>query len=230
VTPYVVGTFYEVPCVRARWGDVETDWPVLSGLHEDAELVGFRDWHYHVDPRFVSQSLFVRAWGQVAWHPKKRGAQYRGIRIDHARGDEAVNVVCRRYPLMLYPLEPGMFAREAKKFTRDDHPKVAPRLRRCHRQPMHDIAIANVAGWTERMEAAYKDRPLVKGICPHRGADLSRMVVDRLGCVECPCHGLVFNAATGALVPRAQWLEQLGVSVLPPAPPLSHIRVVPVQP
>ena len=51
--------------------------------------------------------------------------------------------------------------------------------------------------WYEKLAASVQDKPLgPRRICPHKGADLSRMPV-RDGCVTCPLHGLRFDAETG---------------------------------
>jgi hypothetical protein len=46
----VVGKFYMVPCV---W--YYGEWmPVIGPRHDDKEVIGFTDKHYHKDVRFVS--------------------------------------------------------------------------------------------------------------------------------------------------------------------------------
>lgn len=55
---YSVGQFYRVPCVRGKYYSVVDDWPVIGPQHEDAEFVGFRWQHYHIDWRFVPQHRF----------------------------------------------------------------------------------------------------------------------------------------------------------------------------
>lgn len=50
----VIGEKYLVPCVMYR-----NDWtPVLGRCHDDKEIIGFSDRHWHYDYRFVSQEEF----------------------------------------------------------------------------------------------------------------------------------------------------------------------------
>lgn len=51
--------------------------------------------------------------------------------------------------------------------------------------------------WADELTKAMRDKPLgPRRICPHRGADLSHVPV-RDGCIQCPLHGLTFDAETG---------------------------------
>ncbi len=76
-----VGTFHRVPCVTQMFGvtirrhyyPAGTVWPVISGAHEDREIIGFAAVHYHIDWRFVGKRNFQRSiirdvgkvWGAV---------------------------------------------------------------------------------------------------------------------------------------------------------------------
>jgi hypothetical protein len=48
---YIVGRRYRVPCVS--WQGYLT--PILGPMHEDAEHIGFKHQHWHIDFRFVSK-------------------------------------------------------------------------------------------------------------------------------------------------------------------------------
>lgn len=90
---------------------------------------------------------------------------------------------------------------EAKVFTfpicTRDAEFIGLRRRRC-RRPMPPYP-RGVPHWTSRLESAYADATLnARRICPHQGADLSRVPV-RHGCITCPLHGLTFEADTGRL-------------------------------
>jgi hypothetical protein len=56
--PYKVGRYYRVPTVTAYLFDWLRPWPVLEPMHNDAEIIGFRYDHYHLDWRFVSERAF----------------------------------------------------------------------------------------------------------------------------------------------------------------------------
>lgn len=53
--PPVIGRYYLVPVIRAKWHYVEADWPVMGPLHADADFFDFRPEHYHVDARFFTK-------------------------------------------------------------------------------------------------------------------------------------------------------------------------------
>lgn len=55
VEPYVIGKMYRVPMAfMSRNGEPKRWWPVLGPFHQDAEDIGFPEWHFHVDYRFAS--------------------------------------------------------------------------------------------------------------------------------------------------------------------------------
>jgi hypothetical protein len=72
--PYQIGRYYQVPTVLGTLANCRWDWPVIGPLHEDAEIIGFPDLHYHIDWRFVSARLYVR---MVDWYGfSKYGASH----------------------------------------------------------------------------------------------------------------------------------------------------------
>lgn len=63
----VVGCYYMVPTIRRSDKLEETPQhprvvPVLGTLHEDVEVIGFKDRHWHPDRRFISQEWLDYAW------------------------------------------------------------------------------------------------------------------------------------------------------------------------
>ena len=57
--PPVVGQHYLVPCVKIHVFYGVYHEAVLHGSwHEDAELIGFADHHWHIDLRFVSRNYY----------------------------------------------------------------------------------------------------------------------------------------------------------------------------
>ena len=82
----------------------------------------------------------------------------------------------------------------------DDLTMIGLRRRKCLRRwPVYP---AGTPKWINALSAAYSHARMgANRICPHRGADLSTMVVTD-GCVTCPLHGLKWNIATGRVVER----------------------------
>lgn len=189
--PYVVGRRYPIKMVYGRLYTRLGWWPVLGELHEDKDIVGFKFLHFHIDWRFASA-------GQLKFLERREcGARERawyGV------------------PLMLTER-----IGEGAHFTagpRNYQTRVSRMT--CKRDwlpyPHHR------AGWQRRMKEAYADSCLVRGICPHRGYDLSHEpVID--GVVTCPLHGLRFDAATGrALAPDIAPKPPIPSAIVPEAP------------
>lgn len=176
---YEIGKFYNVPTVHGIYWGIEGDWPVIGEFHEDSALIGFPDWHWHVDVRFIGKG------------------NYEQLNADHNLGGSQYFV--RAGPLMVHA---GFL--NSRKFTPTDRPPVVYKRRQCKREYHHSKPVDG-AKWLAALEAAHADKTLAKGHCPHRGADISSLPVDRFGCIECPLYGLVFNARTGQMVPRATW-------------------------
>ncbi len=57
--PLTVGRFYRVPCIRAEMWKMMV--PLFGPLHEDAEIVGFPEQHWHIDWRFIPERI-VEKW------------------------------------------------------------------------------------------------------------------------------------------------------------------------
>lgn len=56
-----VGKFYRVPCVHVSTWHAYKGWlPVLGPMHEDAEFIGFKFQHFHLDWRFVPTRLWQK--------------------------------------------------------------------------------------------------------------------------------------------------------------------------
>lgn len=55
-TAYQIGHYYRVPCMWVP--DVESWLPILGPWHEDKDVIGFTEPHYHVDWRLVGPSLY----------------------------------------------------------------------------------------------------------------------------------------------------------------------------
>lgn len=55
--PPIVGDYYLVPVVTAKWNHHLAGWPVIGPLHTDTEFFAFKQDHYHIDARFLSRRL-----------------------------------------------------------------------------------------------------------------------------------------------------------------------------
>lgn len=182
MTAYETGKFYRVPCLYARYFDIVGWWPVIGPLHDDHGAVNFPWLHHHIDVRFISERMFRRLAHRGNWRPSVTSQQF----------------FARSSPIQI--------AVNGKNFmSRDDVPPLELRRRRCARQWEHAPELDSKALWIPKLEAEFKERRLKNMVCPHRGADLSTLPIDRHGCVECPLHGLRWHVATGKLVPRAEW-------------------------
>lgn len=53
--------------------------------------------------------------------------------------------------------------------------------------------------WLPALQEKYKDAIMKDLTCPHKGASLRGLPVDKAGCVTCPLHGLKWNVETGQL-------------------------------
>ena len=195
----VPGRKYTVSCVRAcypdglriRW------WPIAGTFHEDNETVGFPHYHYHIDWRFVAPKLrrdIAHAIGEgedrmanaiiTASHIRALGQQGH-----HNSGQNGA-----------IPLEPTTPTRSWYR-----------RLKRAAyiAQPVRWSAIGT-RHWHRRMEDAVRGCAMHMAedgsrTCPHRGTDLTSVEPDQNGIIECPAHGLHWNARTGDLVPRPEF-------------------------
>lgn len=170
---YEVGKFYKVPCVRGMWHHLTRDWPVMGAFHSDAEIINFKEWHYHIDWRFVSKLPLLDVFGSALKgfaDPPKR------------------NYIT---PLVTTP-----------RMNPNGLPKPVMRRRKCQRPHSLPWEIKKKF-WLQDLEKAYAGCKLAAGhVCPHRGYDLSHEPVDASGIVTCPLHGLRWNINSGEAAPR----------------------------
>ena len=169
----MVGKFYLVPHIeqiRAR----SSRWlPVLGSWHEDAEDIGFPYWHYHLDPRFLSDRMLASLCHLGM--PRARGVMVCPI-SDHPDMFDAQRRALRRTPTL--------------------------RRRMCQREmPEFPKSRENYLPWQKALERRYRHYQVdpCNPICPHRGFNLGMMTPDDQGVVVCPGHGLKWNIVTGTL-------------------------------
>ena len=169
--PYVIGRRYPVTEVRSRWNGLVRWFPVAGALHEDAEIIGFTHFHYHVDWRFVSSRLYARMHALCL----------------HRQVDlfEAASVLSTNHDGVFFATNPRNYETRVRRL-------VCKRERQAY--PHH------AADWLDPLKQRYAAACLTRGVCPHRGYDLrNEAVVD--GVVTCPLHGLRWDVASGRPVP-----------------------------
>lgn len=184
--PPIVGEFYLVPTVFYRFGGdnwkagervppKQRHYPVMGTRHEDAEHIGFADFHYHMDWRFAPASAARHAEARTGWLYGDQGIF--GIPLFRVGEIEHGPVTYRRLKCKRVPPINIAFSRAGQ-----------------HGNPSNG----------QMLHRAWFGKPAVRGphglICPHRGTVLGSAVVDADGTVTCPLHGLKFCARTGASV------------------------------
>ena len=172
----IIGKRYRVPAVLvAGWLSARhgfNGWlPIIGPMHEDAEIINFPYLHYHVDWRFAPQ---------------------RAINLLLSR-----QMPTRSRPEFLYgtpimacdtggvPIVMGAPTLKHMTYKRELPPFPRPPL--------------TIKGWPEQLAAKFACARLIDGKCPHRGIPVSAMRRDG-DILECPGHGLRWNAVTGRAV------------------------------
>ena len=189
--PLKIGKVYTVPCVRAKWMRRDPWWvPVIGPAHNEAEVIGLPQQHWHVDYRFLPRRErelvfpvldFATVFGSVITNvvpdPPSLVDQCR-LGHDHKNGRVTVD------DLPHEGVPPGAYRR-------------VERLRFTAHYPQYPVGSID---WLQDLETAYVGQTLDSGlVCPHKGADLSGIQpVD--GVTICPLHGLGWCAETSQLI------------------------------
>lgn len=181
VSAPLIGERYRVPTVLyPHLESTHRVWPVLGPRHSDAEIIGFKPEHYHVDIRFLSERDLRR----VMSHDRAAIPELRR------------ELVPSEY---LYPI-----ARHAGAWPDViPHPRIVWRVRTMKREfrpyPL------KTAGWLSKLQPYYAGVTCKRmgGAlrCPHKGAWIPTGDA-LLGEVICPQHGLRVNVADGVVCPR----------------------------
>ena len=157
------GRVYRVPVARGTWRNWTRDWVILGPWHEDAEIIGFPDHHYHLDPRFISRGV---------WNPEPvttKDLMY----FLAAPLMAAVNPA----PSWVTPTPIGLRRRKMQR-------QVSAELM---------AALFAEPPWGRKLREVYCGQHLRGTVCPHRGADLRGFEPGADGMVTCPLHGLRFH-------------------------------------
>lgn len=183
--PAEIGRIYNVPTIlvpgRNAWSELFSGVavPIIGPLHEDAEFIGFKDQHWHVDWRFVSARVFAR----LPRHSIRPPLIFQASKV--ITETMTVGAIlrarrkCRREPLHF----PDRFTDSGFLENRREIP------------------------WLRALELAFAGHSAKCGVCPHRGISLAgQPIVD--GARVCPGHGLRWDATTGSLAPRMAQIER----------------------
>ena len=184
------GRYYDVPHLRAIWNFQGPKWwPVLGTTHDDTQILKFERPHRHVDFRFLRKT--------------DRGMLYSPGTPIHPAFIIPIIMVAPDLPWYRDPYSP-LDQIPLSKLPLADLPVTTyfRTMRRRFNQPWPRHP-GQIFPWMSDLEQAYNQARLSEtGFCPHQGTDLSGYTPDQAGIIECPLHGLRWDAATGALQPR----------------------------
>lgn len=184
--PPVVGKYYLVPCVQMidHYGhDVFA--PVIGNLHHDDFAAGV-GWHYHYDHRF-------RMPGTIEWHTYTR-QKTNGCRPG----------IGRRSDDILGYLDLKIW--KGKLIDKDNPPEIHWRRKKCVSQfgglcVPRNITLGEYVDWAKKYEKTNIKKTMK---CPHHGVCLKSVPVHN-GVIECPLHGLKWDAESGDNIPIKQF-------------------------
>ena len=180
--PLALGRYYLRPCIRASWPmlHLKVRWvPVLGPPHDDAEIIGFKPRHYHVDFRFLPADL------------RRRVSVPKSVHSAHQMPLHWIRPTGHDQPIQLG--EPRLADLPRERWYQ---------LRRLRFNSHYPDYPRREAAWLDKLHQAYRGDRL-RGedlICPHRGASLSGIYPDPDGFVTCPLHGLRFHPETGRVL------------------------------
>ena len=200
---YVVGQTYRVPCVRGEWGGKGTYWwPVNGPVHDDARFLDFPWIHWHIDARFATSAQ----WRNAAQTDRASAARFYSYPLNalfvepfgHKTPDEILP--WQRDRGGDYQKRDVQRNRLAKAYL-DTLPLKSwyqTRRKRCMRQYS---SLPQMEQLGNKLRAGYENArlDLDRRICPHKGADLSR-IPDQDGVIECPLPRVTICTHTGETI------------------------------
>lgn len=176
VSQVVVGQYYLVPTVRARWSTYEArDWAVIGPKHNDRHCFNFEYDHYHLDSRF-----FPFEYG-VSHHTEDGSWLWRAVASSPLMTSSRINpdglpaVVWRR--------------RKCRRLKNPEQDFIASGRGKLNALDCLDKEFAG-------RQARHDGRGWV---CPHRKVSLAGQPVDD-GIIVCPLHFLRIDAKTGLVL------------------------------
>ena len=195
--PLEIGRYYRVPCVyTGQAATAKREWlPYIGGLHLDTRFFKFDLYHVHVDERFLSvrHALMreIEVFRGEATYLEVNAKVYSTFydpKSEH--GSDALGAPPSRISSYSSAVEKAAFRQAIR-------PAFGERTLMCRRT---EKARPNSTGHMvsiKQIRDHYAGRSLVNGRhCPHQHADLQGCTPTD-GIIECPLHGLRFDAATG---------------------------------
>ena len=212
---YQVDRIYPVTEVLTWWlakdGQAPEWTPVMGNLHDDAEVFGVPERHFHVDPRFLDARRNRRAienlhdygctttgpgekcsWQANEWHPS-----FTEIASHFPWTDENGRPFCytiNHVQTQVKDLDTRKpIWKESVKWGLD---RIQHRTRklRCQRE-MPPATVCNTTPAQMDFRELRGQYPDAYGdICPHRGFDLRNIPIEPDGCRQCPLHQLRVRA------------------------------------
>jgi hypothetical protein len=184
-----VGKFYLVPHVwigpnKAYSGKNGRYVPINTHLHDDKKVINFTYTHWHIDWRFVDDSM---------WKAKIENAEsvYRCSKGKR----EVANIIifCDKGTLDIHTNsteDATIYYRRVK----------CKREYRAHEFYKNDIYRSKPDQWVNQLPKAFCNSKLKEDsgnlICPHKGAHIDRNCKDEDGNYVCPAHLLRFDPIT----------------------------------
>jgi hypothetical protein len=178
----VIGKRYLVPCLSYPHSPRNPWVPVLGTRHEDADVIGFTQEHFHYDFRFISdyQVQLIATFSRL-----------------HSQLNLPLEVLL---PCLMncVTTRPGPVVSRSRLCYR------AMPVFPSHHGPntSSPLPFMEKLEKLEELEEAYRDAKVTTcGTCPHRGMNLNGVPADEQGRKVCPLHGLRWNRE-GNLAPR----------------------------
>lgn len=187
----VVGKRYLVPCVRiggySDFGLRTSYVPINSYLHDDIKVIGFKNKHWHIDWRFVSERMMA------------------DIKFGH--GLIGLPIPVQRTGLVVLYDKNKQFSNSTNDLTIYYRQRVCLREYNNNECFLKNKIADNVPGkWVENLSAHFKCSKLKESdgqlICPHKGVVIDKTLIDDKGNYVCPGHLLRFNPKTLEVVPN----------------------------
>lgn len=178
-----VGKFYTVPHVQNVWGEY---WPINSYLHEDAKIIKFPYKHWHIDWRFVHNTLYFEECISI-WEPPSFVEVKKVLNLlDGELNDEIP------------------FDKRYTTFNPEVHYKKVKCKRNYGAAMFSTDNRKKLKGWPKDLARHFCKSKLkeVDGqlICPHKGIVIDRNCKDMDGNYVCPGHLLKFNPETLSVI------------------------------
>jgi nitrite reductase/ring-hydroxylating ferredoxin subunit len=168
--PIVIGRFYLVPHAVFKNSYSEHEEPIMLPLHNDKDLFPNPTHGAHHDHYHVDKRFDKDHYDLIRRNSKGEMIEYKVNRGNFVRFDYVDRIEWRKRKAI----------RNFDNFEKDRYVEFHQKLQ----------------------DKGVKDGYCLKAnkVCPHRGANLASIPPDKNGHIECPMHGLKFDAETGEMI------------------------------